>query len=82
MTQVIPDDVEVVTCSCYGCAVARERAGIPHPDRSAEPCSPPDACAKDGQCWTHSEWIDMTRCDPPNACEHRIRCEAHREVQS
>jgi hypothetical protein len=47
------DDVE---CSCYGCAIERQRAGIPAPDRSADPCSPPDACATHGRCWTHSEW--------------------------
>ena len=52
------DDVE---CSCYGCTIKRQRAGISTPDRSAEPCNPADACAKDGQCWTHSEWLDTYR---------------------
>ena len=49
------------SCSCYGCTIARQRAGIPALDRSAERCVPPDACAKDGQCWTHSEWLDESR---------------------
>jgi hypothetical protein len=73
---------DAVECSCYGCMIARQRAGIPAPDRSAEPCNPSDACAKDGQCWTHSEWVDMTRCDPSNACAHRISCGAHGEVRA
>lgn len=54
-------DVDVTTCACYGCTIARQRAGISAPDRSAEPCDPSGACAKDGQCWTHSEWLDESR---------------------
>jgi hypothetical protein len=49
-------DTDVTTCACYGCAIERQRAGIPAPDRSAEPCNPPGACATHGRCWTHSEW--------------------------
>lgn len=75
------DDEDVLTCACYGCAIQRERAGIPHPDRSAELCSPPDACAAHESCWTHSEWIDLSRCDPPDACVSRVRCEAHGMVK-
>jgi hypothetical protein len=45
-----------VECSCYGCAIARQRAGFPARDRSSEPCDPPKACATHGRCWTHSEW--------------------------
>lgn len=60
---------EDVSCSCYGCSIERQRAGIPSPDRSAEPCSPPDACATHGRCWTHSEWIDEAACDPPGMRE-------------
>jgi hypothetical protein len=66
-----------VECSCYGCVVGRIRAGMPLPDRSVEPCDPADACRKDGQCWTHSEWIDEAACDPPSACVNQIRCAAH-----
>ena len=73
---------ETVECSCYGCEIARQRAGILAPDRSAEPCVPLGACAKDGQCWTHSEWIDETACDPPDACASRILCGAHGEARS
>ncbi len=47
-----------VECSCYGCAIARRRAGLTQPDRSAEPCDPPGACTSHGRCWTHSEWTD------------------------
>ena len=68
---------DAVECSCYGCTIKRQRAGIPAPDRSAEPCNPPEACAKDGQCWTHSEWIDEAACVPPGACALRISCGAH-----
>jgi len=73
---------ETVACSCYGCELARQRAGVPTPDRAAELCSPPDACAKNGQCWTHSAWIDEARCDPPGACASRGHCAAHGEVRS
>jgi len=76
------ETAESVECSCYGCTTVRHRAGIPTPDRSAEPCLPPDACAKDGRCWTHSEWVDLARCDPPNACTDGISCGAHGKVQS
>jgi len=55
----------IVDCSCYGCTIKRQRAGIPTPDRSADPCVPPSACVKDGQCWVHSEWIDEAACVPP-----------------
>lgn len=68
-------------CSCYGCVVARQRAGISAPDRSADPCFPPNACAKDGRCWTHSEWLDEAACDPPGACRSRIACGAHGEAR-
>ena len=71
------DESSELTCSCYGCTIARQRAGIPAPDRSAETCNPPDACAKDGQCWTHSEWVDTSKCDPLNACVNRISCGTH-----
>lgn len=59
-----------VDCSCYGCAIQRQRAGIPALDRSAEPCDPSGACAKDGRCWTHSEWLDESRaiCAADTAC--------------
>lgn len=69
-------------CPCYGCTVARQRVGIPALERSAEPCDPRGACVTDGQCWTHSEWIDEAACDPPSACASRISCEAHGKVQS
>jgi hypothetical protein len=55
--------LDEVDCSCYGCAIARQRAAIVGPDRSEEPCSPPDACATHGRCWTHSEWVDEARRD-------------------
>lgn len=71
-----------LTCSCYGCTIGRQRAGIPAPDRSADLCNPSDACVKDGQCWTHSEWVDTARCDPLNACANRILCGAHGVVRS
>ena len=71
-----------VTCACYGCTITRQRAGIPAPDRSAEPCNPADACEKDGRCWTHSEWIDMHACDPPDACRNALSCGAHGKVTS
>jgi hypothetical protein len=68
---------EDIDCSCYGCVIGRVRAGVPLPDRSAEPCKPVGACQKNGQCWTHSEWIDEAACDPPNACVNRILCSTH-----
>lgn len=74
--------IDAVECSCYGCVIARQRAGIPSPDRSAEPCSPPEACTTHGRCWTHSEWIDEAACDPPNACVRKISCGAHGKVSS
>jgi hypothetical protein len=59
VTEKIAADVDVACpCSCYGCAIARQRAGIPAPDHSTEPCDPPNACADHGRCWTHSAWID------------------------
>ena len=54
----IPKSVDVKTCPCYGCAIARKQAGIAASDRSAEPCKPPGACASHQACWTHSEWTD------------------------
>ena len=69
-------------CSCYGCTIERQGAGIPAPDHSAEPCDPSDACAKDGQCWTHSEWIDEAACDPPSACATGTRCGTHGEARA
>lgn len=69
-----------VQCSCYGCEIERLRAGIQPPDRSMEPCSPPDACATHGRCWTHSTWIDEALCDPPGACGGGISCDAHKGV--
>jgi len=66
-----------VECSCYGCTIKRQRLGIVPPDRSAEPCQPPGACASHGQCWTHSEWVDEARCDPPNACVTGSHCATH-----
>ena len=66
-----------VVCACYGCTIQRQRAGMAQPDRSGEPCSPPDACNKDDQCWTHSEWIDEAACDPPGACATRHECVVH-----
>ncbi len=66
-----------VDCSCYGCSIARQRAGLLAPDRSAESCAPPNACATHGRCWTHSEWVDEARCDPPGACTSGSRCAAH-----
>lgn len=68
---------EDTLCSCYGCTIERQRAGLPSPDRSTEPCTPVDACVRDENCWTHSEWVDTSRCDPPNACISRMRCVAH-----
>ena len=56
------------SCRCYGCSIERRLAGLSEPDRSADPCSPPEACATHGRCWTHSEWIDESACDPLNAC--------------
>jgi hypothetical protein len=47
-----------VECSCYGCVIARQRAGVPAPDQTAAPCDPPGACSSHGRCWTHSEWVD------------------------
>jgi hypothetical protein len=47
-----------LVCSCYGCVISRQRAGVPAPDRSADPCEPPGACTSHGRCWTHSEWTD------------------------
>jgi hypothetical protein len=78
----VSEPLNEVPCACYGCTIERQRAGIPAPDHSAEPCSPPDACATHGRCWTHSEWIDMAACDPPNACANRISCGAHGEVRA
>lgn len=54
-----------VECSCYGCAIGRQRAGVRPPDRSADPCDPPSACLTHGRCWTHSEWINEAERDPP-----------------
>ncbi len=83
-------------CRCYGCEIQRRRAGIPTPDRSADPCDPPGACARDGRRWTHSEWVDELRvfgqgqgagdgleaaCDPPGACASRLSCGVHGEVR-
>lgn len=73
----VPHTDEDVTCSCYGCTIERARAGIRAPDRSADPCDPPEACASHGRCWTHSEWLDPAECDPPNACMDGIACGAH-----
>lgn len=67
-----------VDCSCYGCEIARRRAGICVVDRTNDLCSPPDACKTHGRCWTHSEWIDMVACDPPSACAEGIVCGAHK----
>ena len=61
-----------VECSCYGCAIERQRAGIQVVDRSSDPCNPPEACTTHGRCWTHSEWIDESACDPPSACARQI----------
>lgn len=71
-----------IECSCYGCTIGRQRAGIAAPDRSADPCDPLDACAKDGRCMMHSEWVDTARCDPPNACVNGISCGAHGATRS
>jgi hypothetical protein len=65
------------TCQCYGCTIERQRAGIVEPDRSADPCDPPNACAIDGNCWTHSEWIDHAACSPLDACARGFSCEVH-----
>jgi hypothetical protein len=79
-----PEDAFVLTaaepgvvCSCYGCTIERQRAGMPEPDRSADPCSPLGACATHGHCWTHSEWLNEAHCNPPRACAMKQRCEAH-----
>lgn len=69
-----------IECYCYGCVIALQRAGIPVSDRSAEPCDPPRACATNGQCWTHSAWVDEAACDPPNACTSGLACGAHGKV--
>lgn len=74
MTAKLPEGVD---CSCYGCEIARQRAGISAPDRSAEPCAPAGACVREEPCWTHSEWVDEARCDPPNACVTHGRCQTH-----
>lgn len=66
-----------VACSCYGCEIRRQRAVIPAPDRSAEACVPPFACANHDSCLTHSEWVDEARCNPPGACVSHGRCETH-----
>lgn len=66
-----------VHCSCYGCAIERQRAGVVTPDRSGEPCAPPDACSTHGRCWTHSEWVDEARCLPLGACAAGLRCAEH-----
>jgi hypothetical protein len=71
-----------VECSCYGCAIERQRAGITEPDRSSQPCNPLDACSTHGRCWTHSKWIDEAACDPPSACVLLLGCSAHDEVKS
>lgn len=71
----------MVECSCYGCEISRKRVGIRILDRSDDPCDPPGACAKDGRCWTHSEWIDEAACDPPDARASRISCGAHGAVR-
>lgn len=68
---------EDVECGCYGCEIERQRSGIRSPDRAAEPCDPLNACAGNGQCWIHSEWIDEAKCDPPGACASRGRCGIH-----
>lgn len=78
LVDVARDDV---ACSCYGCEIERQRAGIRAPDRSAEPCQPENACAEHGRCWAHSEWVDTAACDPPNACVDRIACGAHGPVR-
>ena len=64
-------------CRCYGCTIERQRAGIAEPDRTADPCDPPNACVIDGHCWTHSEWIDHAACSPFDACARGLSCEAH-----
>ena len=73
-------------CRCYGCSIQRQRAGIPAPDRSSDPCVPPGACTRDvrdnGRCWTHSEWIDEAVCDPRNACVRGISCVVHGQVRA
>jgi hypothetical protein len=78
--RAVPHADEDVACPCYGCTVKRTRVGIRGPDRSADPCDPPGACGKDGQCWTHSEWIDEAACDPPDACANRLPCGPHGKV--
>jgi len=69
-------------CSCYGCEIARQRSGIPAPDRSAEACDPGGACRRKEPCWTHSAWIDEALCDPSGACAAGARCGTHDEVRS
>lgn len=74
--------VDATTCPCYGCSIERQRAGIPAPDRSGEPCEPTGACASDEPCWTHSDWIDEAACDPAGACGNRIACAAHGKARA
>lgn len=74
--------IDVSPCPCYGCAIKRQRAGVPAPDRSGEPCAPIGACGRGEPCWTHSEWVDEAACDPPGACGSRTACAAHGEARS
>lgn len=75
-------DNQSIECACYGCVIERQRAGIPTPDRSADPCEPAEACATHGRCWTHSEWVDEAACDPPSACTIGLSCGAHEKASA
>lgn len=33
-------------------------APVAEPEKPAAQCDPPNACATNGQCWTHSTWTD------------------------
>src|SRR5882672_6868937 len=49
---------EDVACSCYGCEIQRQRAGITAPDRSGEPRNPIGACDREilGFMYAHLSW--------------------------
>lgn len=52
------EEVDATTCPCYGCSIERQRAGIPAPDRSGEPCEPIGACASDKECMRQADRLN------------------------